>query len=81
MDALEAARSVALGQGLRYVYIGNVPGHPHENTYCPGCGELLMRRYSVELLWQGLAADKRCPRCGQAVPIVGSLPTVAGSLR
>ena len=81
VETLEAARSLALAEGLRYVYIGNIPGHPHENTYCPGCGELLIRRYSVELLWQGLTADKRCPRCGQAVPIIGPLPAAAGRLR
>jgi len=33
-------------EGLNYVYIGNVPGHPYENTYCPRCGALLIKRYS-----------------------------------
>ena len=37
---LERCRAVAMAEGLRFVYLGNVPGHPGENTYCPGCGKL-----------------------------------------
>jgi pyruvate formate lyase activating enzyme len=41
---LSRARDLALGEGLRYVYTGNVPGHPGENTYCPQCGRMLIER-------------------------------------
>ncbi|MGC8816773.1 MAG: AmmeMemoRadiSam system radical SAM enzyme [Candidatus Hadarchaeum sp.] len=69
---LERAYSLALAEGLEFVYIGNVPGHRCENTYCPGCGELLLRRYGLELLESRLK-DKRCPRCGREIPVVGRI--------
>jgi len=36
VETLEEARSIAMEEGARYVYVGNVPGHPAESTYCPG---------------------------------------------
>jgi pyruvate formate lyase activating enzyme len=41
---LERAKAIADAEGLRYVYVGNVPGHPAENTYCPGCGRIVVER-------------------------------------
>jgi pyruvate formate lyase activating enzyme len=41
---LERAREIALAQGLHYPYVGNVPGHAGNNTYCPKCGEIVIRR-------------------------------------
>jgi pyruvate formate lyase activating enzyme len=73
VGALEAAREIGMAEGLHYVYLGNVAGHPYEDTYCPRCGEVLLRRHGVELSWQGLAEEKRCPRCGHDIPIVGRL--------
>jgi pyruvate formate lyase activating enzyme len=67
---LELARSVAVGEGLKFVYIGNVPGHRYENTYCPTCGRLLVRRYGLELVEVDLE-DRKCPSCGREIPIVG----------
>jgi pyruvate formate lyase activating enzyme len=67
IPALESARATAMGEGLRYVYIANVPEHPGKHTYCPGCGELLIRRvgFSVELV--GLV-EGGCAACGHTVP-------------
>jgi len=50
VKTLEEARSVALKAGLKYVYIGNVPGHPGEYTYCPKCGKVIIKRvgYTIE---------------------------------
>ena len=66
IERLEAARNIALGEGLKYVYIGNVPGHEGNNTYCPVCSAELIHRigYSVEV--RGLDAG-RCSECGAAV--------------
>ncbi len=64
---LERARELALGQGLQYVYIGNVPGHPAENTYCPHCKSLLIRRMGYRVEEMNLKHGA-CPKCGQAVP-------------
>ncbi len=41
---LEKNRQIALDAGLEYAYIGNVPGHEGENTFCPKCKKLLIRR-------------------------------------
>ena len=40
--------------GMRYVYIGNVPGHDGENTRCYECGELLIKRNGFEVVDMGL---------------------------
>jgi pyruvate formate lyase activating enzyme len=67
---LEGAHDIALSEGLEYVYTGNLPGHRYENTYCPGCGELLIERYGLELVRINMR-NGRCPSCGREVPIVG----------
>lgn len=71
VSTLEKARAVALEQGLRYVYIGNVPGHPAENTACPGCGKTLIERYVFDVRRMDVK-DGRCPSCRTAIPGVWS---------
>jgi pyruvate formate lyase activating enzyme len=68
-------KHVAVGRkaGLNYVYIGNVPGHPDESTYCPGCKSVLVKRYGYEILEYNLDAKNRCRACGHQTPIVGPL--------
>ena len=44
VPTLERAKAIADAEGLHYVYIGNVPGHPAQNTYCPKCRKLLVER-------------------------------------
>jgi pyruvate formate lyase activating enzyme len=41
---LERAREIARAAGIRYAYVGNVPGHPGNHTYCPACGKAVVRR-------------------------------------
>ncbi len=68
VEVLEQAHRDARAAGLRYVYIGNVPGHPAESTYCPSCGERVIRRWG---LWQveNRLREGRCPACG--TPVAG----------
>jgi pyruvate formate lyase activating enzyme len=68
---LERARAIALDRGIRYAYVGNVPGHPGNHTHCPGCGELLIRRRGF-LIEENRVRDGRCDRCGQAIAGVWS---------
>ena len=75
IETLEKAYAAVKEAGLNYVYIGNVPGHPHENTYCPNCKELLIKRFSFEITKWNLTKDMRCPACGQGIPIKGKLHT------
>jgi len=66
---LEKAYVMAKSAGIQYPYLGNVPGHEYENTHCPACGELLIRRLNHEIAALRLK-DSRCPACSEAIPIV-----------
>jgi AmmeMemoRadiSam system radical SAM enzyme len=68
--ALEAAATAARKAGLKYVYLGNVPGHQGANTVCPNCGALLVERLGVQTLSVRLTREGRCPTCKLAIPIV-----------
>src|SRR3954451_9518957 len=60
------ARRIAMGQGLRYVYTGNVHDEATQTTWCHGCGAALVGRdWSAITAW-GLTEDAGCRRCGQA---------------
>jgi pyruvate formate lyase activating enzyme len=58
------AREIGLRQGLQFVYAGNLPGTDAENSYCPVCGKLAIRRtdFRAELL--GVAPGGKCRHCG-----------------
>ncbi|MGQ9572903.1 MAG: AmmeMemoRadiSam system radical SAM enzyme [Dehalococcoidia bacterium] len=73
VSTLELAYRLAKAAGILYPYLGNVAGHPLENTYCPTCGELLVERYGYLLRSSTLTADNRCPRCRQPIPILGPI--------
>jgi len=60
--SLERAWQISEEAGLNFVYIGNVPAHPHDNTYCPACGALLIRRSGFEVQMNALR-DGCCPQC------------------
>ena len=70
LETLKRAREIGLESGLRYVYTGNVPGYPGENTYCYSCGKLLIRRYGYEILEYKIK-DSKCPYCGARIDGVG----------
>jgi pyruvate formate lyase activating enzyme len=69
VSVLEKAREAARNAGILYVYVGNVPGHMFENTWCPSCGELLVKRYGFSIVKNNLAQGRKCPKCGKEVPI------------
>jgi pyruvate formate lyase activating enzyme len=73
VETLEKHVAIGRKSGLNYVYIGNVPGHPDESTYCPGCKKILIKRYGYEILEYNLDAKDRCKFCGNKTPIVGPL--------
>jgi pyruvate formate lyase activating enzyme len=70
LNILETAYSIAKDEGMKYVYIGNVPDTEHENTYCPSCGELLIKRYGFEVIHIGITPEKTCSKCGEPIEIV-----------
>lgn len=73
VKTLEEHCKVAREEGLKYVYVGNVPGHPWEHTYCPGCESIAIKRYGFDITGWNLDANNRCVRCGYQLPIVGGL--------
>ena len=73
VETLERHVKIGRDAGLNYVYIGNVPGHPDESTYCPGCKGVLIKRHGYEILEYNLDDKDRCRVCGYQTPIVGPL--------
>jgi len=69
VETLDWARQIGLDAGLKYVYVGNVPGHKAENTYCPKCKSLLIERIGYETAIKNLK-EKTCGNCGEEIPIV-----------
>ena len=66
IETLERARQIALDCGLKYVYIGNVGGHPAENTYCPKCKKIVIERRGNFVVQNNLE-DGRCKFCGERI--------------
>ena len=67
VPTLERAKAIADAEGLHYVYIGNLPGHPAQNTYCPKCRQLLVERVGFTT-GQMLIRKGACPFCRQVIP-------------
>lgn len=67
VSTLEKARSVALSSGLKYVYIGNVPGHEAWNTTCPSCNRIIIRRTGYMIREMHLKKGS-CAYCGEEIP-------------
>jgi pyruvate formate lyase activating enzyme len=67
VKTLEMAYKIAREEGLNYVYIGNVYGHMTENTYCPRCGKVVIKRLGYKILENNLK-NGRCKFCGEKIP-------------
>jgi pyruvate formate lyase activating enzyme len=62
-----------MGEGLHFVYVGNVPEHPGGHTYCPNCRKMLIRRIGYRVKVLGLNAGN-CQTCGRAIAGIWKLP-------
>lgn len=69
-ETLRRARQIGLEAGLRYVYVGNIPGEEGENTFCPACGRVVVGRVGYRTTTVGLNGSK-CASCGTALDGVG----------
>ncbi|NOZ95989.1 MAG: AmmeMemoRadiSam system radical SAM enzyme [Acidobacteria bacterium] len=67
VPTIERLWKIGKAEGLHFAYVGNVPGHPGESTYCPGCGALLIRRLGFQILANRLE-NGHCPDCGRKIP-------------
>lgn len=73
VETLEKHHAIAKKVGLRYAYIGNVPGHPLEHTYCPECKSIAIQRYGFNIVSWNLNDNNYCKNCGYRLPIIGKL--------
>lgn len=73
VETLEKHYSIAKAEGLRYAYLGNVPGHPLEHTYCPECNHIVIERYGYDILSWNLDKTNLCKNCGHRISVIGSL--------
>ena len=71
VKTLRWARQMGFDTGLKYVYEGNVPGEGGENTYCPNCRELLIRRFGFSIQ-ENKIKDGKCLNCGVVIEGVWS---------
>lgn len=67
VSTLEKAREVALSAGLEYVYVGNIPGHAGESTFCPKCKKMVIQRTGYMVGEINVKAGK-CKYCGKPIP-------------
>jgi len=67
VSTLEQAWDLARKAGLKYVYIGNVPGHAGEDTRCHSCGKTVIARRGYRVGETHLK-DGKCAHCGAAIP-------------
>ncbi len=67
VERLEDALEIALDQGIKFVTIGNVPGHEHNSTFCPHCGSILIGRDHFTVIENNLD-DNKCQNCGEEIP-------------
>lgn len=61
-DVLERAYEIGKAAGLRYVYVGNLPGNRTESTWCYRCGALLVERVGYQIKANHIS-DHQCPDC------------------
>lgn len=66
VETLRHARDIGYANGLRYVYEGNVPGEGGENTYCPNCKDLLIRRAGYKIM-ENRIKDSHCSKCMELI--------------
>ncbi|MCB0418917.1 MAG: AmmeMemoRadiSam system radical SAM enzyme [Bdellovibrionaceae bacterium] len=73
--SLLRACEIAKESGLHYVYAGNLPGQlsGYEHTYCPNCGEAVIKRRGFRVL-ENLLVDGKCQACANAIPGIWNAP-------
>lgn len=65
-ETLQRAYEIGKEAGLRYIYVGNLPGSKAESTFCYNCGELLIERVGYSI-GRNAICDSACPKCGAMI--------------
>ncbi|UCG95932.1 MAG: AmmeMemoRadiSam system radical SAM enzyme [archaeon] len=71
VETLDKTREIARKEGIKYVYVGNVPGHRYESTFCQSCGEVAIKRFGFSIQKFNLDKNMRCRKCGEKIPVAG----------
>jgi pyruvate formate lyase activating enzyme len=66
VEVLRSAARIAAGEGLKYVYIGNIPGNEMADTICPSCGTTVIARQGFRIISNDISGGK-CKKCGKDV--------------
>ena len=66
-DTLDMAWKMAKKRGVRYAYVGNIPAHEGNNTDCPKCRRLLIKRAGYDVMENNIA-NGRCKYCSETIP-------------
>lgn len=64
LATLERALKIGKEAGLKFVYVGNVPGHEAENTRCYNCGHTNIERWGYDTRLVAVTKDGKCAHCG-----------------
>jgi len=65
-ETMELAHKIARESGLKYVTVGNVPGHKFNSTFCSKCGKVVIKRIHFAVLEHNIE-DGRCKFCGEKI--------------
>lgn len=77
VDAMKRSLEIARSAGLLFAYLGNMPGHRAESTWCPGCGRLLVKRTGWGVTEVHLDG-RLCPGCGYEMDLTGTASLTNG---
>ncbi|AQT68637.1 molybdenum cofactor biosynthesis protein A [Anaerohalosphaera lusitana] len=66
-ETLERAMEIGKQAGLKYIYVGNLPGSNAESTFCPSCGEKVIDRISY-IIRRNNIKHGACPSCSEKIP-------------
>jgi pyruvate formate lyase activating enzyme len=67
VSTMDQVRDTALAAGLKFVYIAKIPGHIGENTFCPGCQAIVIKRLGF-VIEEIKLNNGACAYCGTAIP-------------
>lgn len=68
-EELEKVREIGISEGLNFVYVGNILGHPYEDTYCPKCKRRVVKRSGFRII-ENSTHEGKCDFCGEDLHIV-----------
>jgi pyruvate formate lyase activating enzyme len=66
VETIEMARNIALEEGMKYVYIGNLRSEAGEDTICPKCGKKVIKRTGYRITCNNMK-DGKCGYCGEEI--------------